>query len=522
MTRTTWPLLAGAIMLLSGAAAAADVTPGNWRIVFLDDELKPQTFWIVKLDKADNKWTGEVVATGEGLPPSTMEGLVVAGDRLTFTIRARGQSLVFEGRAGADKKIYGSMNLGRQVLPVQMEATAATTLDRYEANKEIVAGPATDLRVFQAALELLARAGPKKAKPEEVRGWADKAFKAAESYGPRWQREVATRNADVLLDQEGFAPIALEHARRAERLLEPTDRVGAQMRVLNLLARALEKAGKTDEAKEVKARVEKLDFSVKAEKFAGRQAKSERVVLVELFTGAQCPPCVAADLAFDALGKTFKPTEVALLQYHVHIPGPDPLTSPASLARMEFYGDVVEGTPTILFNGKAGAEGGGGYDDAPDKYKQFRRIIEALLETQAPVQLKAAAVQKGNKIDITADVAMEKPLEKARLRFALVEDTVTYTGGNGLKTHHHVVRALPGGAQGFAVKDKTLKQSVTVDLDELRKELTKYLDDFAKEVPFPNAQRPLDLKNLRVVAFVQNDATKEVLQAAQVEIKVEK
>ena len=51
-------------------------------------------------------------------------------------------------------------------------------------------------------------------------------------------------------------------------------------------------------------------------------------VLVELFTGAECPPCVAADLAFDALGKTYKPTDVVLLEYHLHIPGPDALTNP--------------------------------------------------------------------------------------------------------------------------------------------------------------------------------------------------
>src|SRR5262249_51347994 len=155
--------------------------------------------------------------------------------------------------------------------------------------------------------------------------------------------------------QEGLAAIAVEQARRAERLLEPRDKVGVQMQTLRLLAAALKKAGKTDEAKEVEARLDKLDVSVKAEKFAGRKGASDRAVLVELFTGPQCPPCVAADLAFDALGKTFKPAEVVLLQYHVHIPGPDALTNPGTIARLRYYGDEVEGTPTILFNGKPGA-----------------------------------------------------------------------------------------------------------------------------------------------------------------------
>jgi hypothetical protein len=59
---------------------------------------------------------------------------------------------------------------------------------------------------------------------------------------------------------------------------------------------------------------------------------------------------------------------------------------------------------------------------------------------------------------------------------------------------------------------------VTVDLDALRKELTAYLDKYAAENPFPSRARPLALKKLSVVAFIQNDETGEVLQAAQAEV----
>jgi hypothetical protein len=45
------------------------------------------------------------------------------------------------------------------------------------------------------------------------------------------------------------------------------------------------------------------------------------------------------------------------------------------------------------------------------------------------------------------------------------------------------------------------------------------LDEYGKAHAFPNSRRPLDLKNLRVVAFIQDDQTKEVLQAAQVDVK---
>jgi hypothetical protein len=45
------------------------------------------------------------------------------------------------------------------------------------------------------------------------------------------------------------------------------------------------------------------------EPFAGRRdPDGDRVVLVELFTGAQCGPCIPADIAFDALIAGYKPT----------------------------------------------------------------------------------------------------------------------------------------------------------------------------------------------------------------------
>ena len=59
----------------------------------------------------------------------------------------------------------------------------------------------------------------------------------------------------------------------------------------------------------------------------------------------------------------------------------------------------------------------------------------------------------------------------------------------------------------------------TETVADLRKKLEKYLDNFAKDQPFPSKERPLELKKLRVIAFVQNDDTREILQTAQVEVK---
>src|SRR4029453_194767 len=109
-----------------------------------------------------------------------------------------------------------------------------------------------------------------------------------------------------------------------------------------------------------------------------RRAKGDRGAVLGLFTGAQGPPCVAADFAFDGLEKTYKPADVVLIQYHVHIPGPDPMTNPSTEARWKYYleklPDDVGGVPTALFNGQPLPEkqrGGGPVAFAEMKYKEF-------------------------------------------------------------------------------------------------------------------------------------------------------
>jgi hypothetical protein len=511
-------------LTLGPAPAADDPAKDNWKFtLYLQGQ--PQILWLLNLDNKDGKWAGAIVKGREGLPQATLSDLKVSDGALRFEIKIeKGPTFAFEGKVSdGAKKISGNVKQGSGVVPAELERTAMASLDNFELSKDQLATSTNPVEIVDISSSLLRQASKNKVKPEEVRGWADKAFKAAETFGPRYQRDVTLRLAEALVKQEEYAAAALEYARKAERFLEPKDKGAVQKRTLEVLAEALTKAKKPDEAKEVQAKLAKIDVAVKTTPFAGRKAKSDRAVLVELFTGAQCPPCVAADLAFDGLNKTFKPSEVILLQYHLHVPGPDPLTNADAEARAEFYGEDIPGTPALLFNGRVDAPGGGGVDEAEEKYKEFLGIIEPALEKQAKANLKVSAAQKGNKIDITADVSdLQMPSDRIKLRLALVEDTVAYKGTNGIDKYHSVVRAFPGGIKGFPLKEKTGKQTASVDLEEVRKTLAKYLETYAeKEGPFPTKERPLDLKKMRVVAFVQNDQTKEVLQAAQTDVKTE-
>ncbi len=68
-----------------------------------------------------------------------------------------------------------------------------------------------------------------------------------------------------------------------------------------------------------------------------------RVSVLELFTGAQCPPCVGADLATEALEHLYSQSHLIVLRYHVHIPAFDPMTNRENFNR--FVGAARPGGP---------------------------------------------------------------------------------------------------------------------------------------------------------------------------------
>jgi len=146
--------------------------------------------------------------------------------------------------------------------------------------------------------------------------------------------------------------------------------------------------------------------------------------------------------------------------------------------------------------------------------------VEKVLEAPATVKLSLTVSKDAKGLIVKAAVSdLEKPGEKVMLRFAVVEPLVRYVGGNGVRFHQNVVRAMPGGPAGFAMTKKAQEQTVTVNAEALRGELTKYLETFAKDAaPFPTTDYPLALKNLKLIAFVQDDATGTILNAAQIDL----
>ena len=247
-----------------------------------------------------------------------------------------------------------------------------------------------------------------------------------------------------------------------------------------------------------------------------------RTSLIELFTGAQCPPCAAADMATAALESTYPKSAVIVLRYHEHNPGPDPLTSPAAEARFDYYQGF--GTPMVFLNGQYLPNIAGPPYLAEMQYGHLRKTVAPLLEEQTDIELELTADLQGEQLTLAANVAgLTNVPETLRLRLALAEDGISYNAPNGIRMHEMVVRTMPGGVDGIAPADGKLAYAETLSLDELRKSLAEYLDTYDRQFSVETgtsvfSSKPLDLDDLHLVAFVQDDNTKEVLQAAAVPI----
>ena len=290
-------------------------------------------------------------------------------------------------------------------------------------------------------------------------------------------------------------------------------------------------------------------------------------VLVELFTGSACEPCVGADLALEAMLASYPRTDVVVLSLDQHIPAPDPLANPDSVARATQYD--IRYTPTFAIDGQTLEATGGDRSGSEDLYKSLAKSIDANVTRPSAAQLQLTAaitpdgqvtaqahVTLGSEDKLQSEIATlpvpppppAKPDAKATpaatpiasatapptppavpsltLNFALVEDDVRYSGENGIRFHHMVVRAFakPAG-QGFPL---TAGASATLDASfqpaEISRQLTTYLDAFEKHnerfenAHFLNKNTAIDPAHLKVVAWIEDTADHRILQTTFVSL----
>lgn len=226
-------------------------------------------------------------------------------------------------------------------------------------------------------------------------------------------------------------------------------------------------------------------------------AQSQRILMVEEGTQASCPPCASLNPAFDALMDA-NAENVVVLKYQTSWPGFDPMYNhnPSEVDERVAYYDIT-GVPSAYLNGSVVSSCG----TSPACFSQVD-IDAALMET-SPLDINLSLMIENDMLTLTGKVeATEAVSGDLKLRMAIIEKNIDFDNPPGTtneKEFHNVLKKFITGTAGTDLADSWAAGD-SYDIDES-------FDLSTLNVYNPN--------QIMVVAFVQDDATKAIHQAAK-------
>jgi hypothetical protein len=145
--------------------------------------------------------------------------------------------------------------------------------------------------------------------------------------------------------------------------------------------------------------------------------------------------------------------------------------------------------------------------------------VETALKKQTSARLTLSSKPAEDGIAVTAEVeGLEGASGNLRLRLALVEDEIDFFAPNGIRYHNGVVRGMPGSIEGVSPQKGKLAFQATIPVEEVKQALRAQISQVERELKMTFPAKPLELKRLRLVAFLQDDSNRQVLQAAAISL----
>lgn len=234
---------------------------------------------------------------------------------------------------------------------------------------------------------------------------------------------------------------------------------------------------------------------------SGLSSQAQRVVLIEQFTNSGCPPCAASTPQVMQIPDNHPDTVVAIA-YHTSFPYNDSMyyENPAeSNARVACYS--VGSVPYSVIDGNFLSGSSGSLLPNLEPAILSRSAIAPLYSIQ-PLQ----AAVTGNTLQVSfafLSLSNSNISDSLRAHIVVIEKTVLKSAylaspGNNSETFYSCVmrKMLPGSGGSFLL-NRQASGTDTISLSW-------------------NLQHIKSLNELRVVAFVQNTATKEVYNAGMV------
>ncbi len=222
----------------------------------------------------------------------------------------------------------------------------------------------------------------------------------------------------------------------------------------------------------------------------------KRVVLAEFLTTQPCTNCPNAETALAEALDEYGADSLCIISYHAGQFPTDPVATPETVARIDWYEEepgVPEGQfPIVIFDGDCeravvgAATVGGALSNYEIEINQRKSI-------GSPVTVDLSGGVDGSGGDVTARVHVRDPLEAGTyvLRTVVIENFVSLGG--------------PYHDYGYVARDI---------LDDTPLTVSAVGDSAVVQMDF-SVDSSWDVDELDVIAFVQNDDTKEVLQAGR-------
>ena len=247
-------------------------------------------------------------------------------------------------------------------------------------------------------------------------------------------------------------------------------------------------------------------------------AQAQRTALIEHFTNASCGPCASQNPTFNALIRA-NPDKVISIKYQANFPGFDPMNqqNPGEVSSRADYYDL-SGVPTAWLDGFTGdnSYGGGigawnitatsGYAGGP--YGHNQAVIDYAADQATPISMVLTNEFNEDFTELTVNVAITNEstedfvMADGRLHVVLVERDIVFPaapGNNGEFEFEDVMRKMYPNAQGTNLT--TIAAGAT------------YETTITGAVP----SYIYALNEMRVIAFVQDNTSKEVWQATYTE-----
>ena len=227
--------------------------------------------------------------------------------------------------------------------------------------------------------------------------------------------------------------------------------------------------------------------------------------MLESFTSSTCGPCVAGNVNVASVLTAYSDDQYSLLKYQMSWPGSgDPYYTLEGGDRRTYYN--VNAVPDFILDGNVWQGNSSSLANSQ---------VDAVIADPAFAEISSYFTVTGQTVDITVSINPIGDFTNSLTLYTAIYEIKTYNnvGSNGETEFGNVMKKMVPGSMGFGLP--TLQTGVSV--------VENFSHTFqGSYVLPPDANSPIDhatqhsiedFNNLGVVTWIQDDATKEVIQS---------